>query len=191
MRAAIRVPPPGGVRKRGHRFVNYTVVIATPSADPEMCASVQAEKRAVARALKTAGAVAAFATIRRDRSQELDVYLFDCTASLDQLTAQFGPQATAAAMTETASDTALVRSAGEVVETLLTAFDGEDERYANMRLELLHNIFNGLGEGYLTEMLFYLESAVEASSRFDPAFAETLDAAIKPLLDGYFALGDE
>ncbi len=171
--------------------MNYTVVVATQSADPDVCAALQTQKRAVARALKAAGTCAAFATIRRDRSEQLDIYLFECGASLDDLTAKFGPHATAAEMTETASDTALVRSAGEVVETLLTAFDSEDERYANMRLELLHNVFNGLGEGYLTEMLFYLESAVEASSRFDPAFAETLDAAIKPLLDGYFALGDE
>ena len=171
--------------------MNYTVVVATQSADPDVCASAQTDKRAVARALKAAGSIAAFATIRRDRSQELDVYLFECSATLDQLAAQFGPHATCAMMTETASDTALVRSAGEVVETLLTSFDGEDERYANMRLELLHNIFNGLGEGYLTEMLFHLESAVEASSRFDPAFAQTLDAALRPLLDGYFALGDE
>ncbi len=171
--------------------MNYTVVIATQGADSNACASLQTAKRQVGRAMKSAGKVGAFATIRRDRSEELDVYLFDCTASADDVTAAFGPHARTAEMTETASDTALVRSAGEVVETLLTSFDDEDERYANMRLELLHNIFNGLGEGYLTEMLFYLESAVEASSRFDPAFAQTLDAAIKPLLDGYFALGDE
>ena len=171
--------------------MNYTVVIATQSAESHACAALQTAKRLVARGLKSSGTVGAFATMRRDRAEELDVYLFDCSATVDALNAAFGPHAQSAAMTETASDTALVRSAGEVVETLLTAFEDEDERYANMRLELLHNIFNGLGEGYLTEMLFYLESAVEASSRFDPAFAETLDAAIKPLLDGYFALGDE
>ena len=171
--------------------MNYTVVIATQSADPDVCEALQSSTRLAARALKASGTVASFATIRRDRAEELDVYLFDCSATPDEVNAALGPHARSAAMTETASDTALVRSAGEVVETLLTAFEDEDERYANMRLELLHNIFNGLGEGYLTEMLFHLESAVEASSRFDPAFAQTLDAAIKPLLDGYFALGDE
>jgi hypothetical protein len=171
--------------------MDYIVTVTTGSEDPQICAATRDAQREVARALQAEGRLHSFTAVRRDRAEKVDFYLYETSLGAEEIRRAFGgADVEVHAMHETTADGVLVRLAGEVTEVLLTRYADEHSRFASLRAELLHHIFNGLGEGYVTESLFYLESAVEAASRQDPEFAEKLDEAIEPTLKEYFAYVD-